>query len=230
VENTGTRPSSSVTSAELVAPIVHGIPQPRGGRQNPRVRSGRGAIVNEVFTRRRLMPALPALMAALAPWLALPAPSPAAVRRPALSSAAERALLHSRELWATIDVCSPADQPDYVGIRGSMPGDRRARDKMYMSFRLQYLQSHTKKWADLSSASPSWVLVGPGSGVRQGGRSFQLVPRSPHEAFTLRGVVEFQWRRGTSVLQSTSRTTSAGHTSLAGADPVGYTSASCRIG
>ncbi len=35
----------------------------------------------------------------------------------------QHSLLHSRELWATVDVCNPKDQPNTVGIRGSMPGD-----------------------------------------------------------------------------------------------------------
>ncbi len=36
---------------------------------------------------------------------------------------AQRALLTSKELWATIDVCDPPDQPNTLGVRGSMPGD-----------------------------------------------------------------------------------------------------------
>ena len=55
-----------------------------------------------------------------------------------------QALLRSRELWSTIDVCSPAAQPNTVGVRGSMPGDRHGHDKMYMRFRLQYMDT-TKK-------------------------------------------------------------------------------------
>jgi hypothetical protein len=142
-----------------------------------------------------------------------------------------QALLHSRVLWATIDVCSPADQPNYVGVRGSMPGDKHPHDKMYMRFRLQYQDSAKKRWVDLASArSPSFVYVGPGSTVRQGGRSFQLVPRTGKPAVSMRGVVEYQWRRGNTVLQSTSRPTSAGHKSVAGADPPGYSSATCDIG
>ena len=142
-----------------------------------------------------------------------------------------KTLLRSRELWATIDVCSPPDQRNYVGIRGSMPGDKHAHDKMFMSFRLQYMDATSSKWVDLASAkSPAFVYVGPGSTVRQGGRSFQLVPRNGKPASTLRGVVEFQWRRGKTVVQSVSRPTSAGHTSLAGADPAGFSAASCLIG
>jgi hypothetical protein len=142
-----------------------------------------------------------------------------------------KALLRSRELWATIDVCSPTDQPDTVGIRGSMPGDKHQHDRMYMSFRLQYQDITTKKWLDLiSGATPEFVAVGPGGTVRQGGRSFQLVPKAGKPAYTLRGVVGYQWRRGKTIVQSTSRPTSAGHMSLAGADPAGFSTASCLIG
>jgi hypothetical protein len=102
---------------------------------------------------------------------------------------------------------------------------------MYMRFRLEYMNTTKKTWADLTSAkSPTFVYVGPGSGVRQGGRSFQLVPRAGKPAVMLRGVVEYQWRRGKTVLQSTSRTTGAGHKSLAGADPPNFSSATCSIG
>src|SRR5581483_9028754 len=136
----------------------------------------------------------------------------------------------SRELWATIDVCNPPDQRNYVGIRGSMPGDHNGHDKMYMSFRLQYMDATTKQWVDLASPkAPIYVYVGPGSSVRQGGRSFQLVPRPGKPAATLRGVVSYQWRRGKTVLQSATRPTTAGHKSLAGADPAGFSAAACLI-
>jgi hypothetical protein len=141
-----------------------------------------------------------------------------------------KSLLRSRELWATIDVCSPADQRDTVGIRGSMPGDRHTGDTMYMSFRLQYMDTVHKHWVDLASAAAKFVAVGRGGSVRQGGRSFQLVPKAGRPASTLRGVVDYQWRRGRRVLQSGSRPTTAGHASRAGADPPGFTAASCVIG
>ena len=58
---------------------------------------------------------------------------------------------------------------------------------MYMSFRLQYMDATGKHWVDLASPkSPIYVYVGPGSSVRQGGRSFQLVPRTGKPAATLR--------------------------------------------
>jgi hypothetical protein len=146
-------------------------------------------------------------------------------------AAALRTLLRSRDLWATIDVCNPPDQRNYVGIRGSMPADGHARDKMYMSFRLQYMETAGKRWVDLASPkAPVYVFVGAAGSVRQGGRSFQLVPRPGKPAATLRGVVSYQWRRGKKVLQSVTRATTAGHKSLAGADPAGYSAASCVMG
>jgi hypothetical protein len=145
-------------------------------------------------------------------------------------SAIERELLHSHELWATIDVCSPTEQPDTVGIRGSMPGDKRAGERMYMSFRLQYM-SASGQWLDLASgASSSFVAVGSGASARQGGTSFDLKPVSGRPPVTLRGVVDFQWRRGKTVLVSGAEPTTAGHKSLAGADPADYSAATCLIG
>ncbi|MEA2472004.1 MAG: hypothetical protein QOE38_3003, partial [Thermoleophilaceae bacterium] len=141
-----------------------------------------------------------------------------------------RALLKSRELWATIDVCSPKDQPNTVGVRGSMPGDRRPSDRMYMSFRLQYMNP-AGTWADLAGASsPSFVVVGTGGAAREGGRSFQLVPPAGKPASRIRGVVSFQWRHGKVVLVRGSRATSAAHKSVTGADPAGFSAASCLIG
>jgi hypothetical protein len=145
-------------------------------------------------------------------------------------TASERALLDSRELWATIDVCNPANQRDTVGIRGSMPGDGHAHDRMYMSFRLQYL-SASKQWLDLaSSASSGFVSVGSGASPRQGGSSFELKPVAGKPPVTLRGVVDFEWRHEKTVLVSAAQSTTAGHKSLAGADPADYSAATCVIG
>jgi hypothetical protein len=168
-----------------------------------------------------------AAASALAALLAA-ASAVAAAGQPAKARAAG-SVLSSRQLWATINVCNPKDQPDIVGVRGSMPSDGHPHDKMYMSFRLQYLSTTTKHWGDLAGTTPAFISVGSGT-ARQGGQSFQLMPVAGKPAFTLRGLVEFQWRRGKAVLQSTRRPTTAGHVSLAGADPRGYSAATCQIG
>jgi hypothetical protein len=140
-------------------------------------------------------------------------------------------LLRSRLLWSTIDVCNATDQPDTIGIRGSMPGDHVARDAMFMRFRLQYMNTTTKAWVDLTKgAAEEYTNVGTGASARQAGRSFQLNPVAGQPAFTLRGVVNFEWRRHGTVVAQASRATSAGRVSLAGSDPAGFSAASCLIG
>jgi len=157
-----------------------------------------------------------AAMAVVLPAATLASSADAKAGKP---STLERALLHSHELWATIDVCNPADQPNTVGIRGSMPGDGHAHDKMYMSFRLQYMNA-SSQWVNLASgASSGFVAVGSGASARQGGTSFELKPVAGKPAVTLRGVVDFEWRQGKKVEVSGTEPTSAGHKSLAGADP-----------
>ena len=134
--------------------------------------------------------------------------------------------LQSRQLWATIDLCNPPDQPHYVGVRGSMPGDGRATDTMYMRFRLQYVNA-AGQWADIANGPvPPFVAVGSARTTRQLGRSFQV---RPQRALTFRGVVSFQWRHGSRVLASASRVSSAGRESVKGSDPAGFSAATCRI-
>jgi hypothetical protein len=102
---------------------------------------------------------------------------------------------------------------------------------MYMRFRLQYRDASTKHWVDLTTeAASGFVAVGRAKSTRQAGRSFQLIPVPGKPAFALRGVVSFQWRRGAKVLLSASKPTTAGRQSLAGADPPGYSAATCSIG
>ncbi len=181
------------------------------------------------------------LVRAGAPWrapalcllaaLALAAPAGAGAAAPSGGAIEAKTLLRSRLLWATIDVCNASDQPDTLGVRGSMPGDRFAHDTMYMRFRLQYLDPSKKTWVDLANGvSPTWTSVGSGASARQGGRSFQLSPVAGQPALTMRGVVSFQWRHGTTVLAQGSRPTSAGRQSLAGSDPAGFSAATCEIG
>jgi len=165
------------------------------------------------------------------PILVLLSAAPAAsAATPRLGGAQARALLTSKQLWATIDVCNAPDQPNTLGVRGSMPGDGNAHDRMYMRFKLQYQSAAGKRWVDLaSSVHGTFVEVGGGGSARQDGSSFQITPAG-HTAFVLRGVVDYQWRRGRAVLLSVSRPTSAGHVSLAGADPAGFSAATCSIG
>ena len=146
-------------------------------------------------------------------------------------TASGHSLLQSRELWATVDVCNPADEPNTVGIRGSMPADGHEKDMMYMQFQLQYLEAKGNSWVNLvHGADTGFIVVGAAKAARQGGSSFQLGPAKGTPGYTLRGVVTFQWRRDGRVVHQATRTTSPGHQSLAGSNPAGYSAAECTIG
>ena len=163
----------------------------------------------------------------LALVLLLPAPAMSGASTATWAQVSSHSLLQSRQLWATIDLCNPPDQPHYVGVRGSMPGDGRASDTMYMRFRLQYVSATTGQWTDIAKGpAPPFVAVGSAKTTRQLGRSFQV---RPQQTLTLRGVVSFQWREDGRVQASASRVTTAGRESLKGSDPAGFSAATCRI-
>jgi hypothetical protein len=195
---------------------------PRPARRRARPRPVTATLV--------LVASLPGSLAG-AQALALPTPStgsaPTAGSAPPATKApaAPRSLRTSRNLWATLDVCDPPDQRYTVGIRGSMPSAGHSGESMFMRFRLQYLSEG--RWVDLSGAASGFVKL-PAS-KHQDGRSITLKP-PPHGAvYMLRGVVSFQWRRGSKLLAALSRATSAGHQSDSGADPPRFSAAQCRI-
>ncbi len=134
-----------------------------------------------------------------------------------------------RQLWATVDVCRSTPTPQ-IGIRGSMPSIGQPKDTMYMLFRVQYLDAATERWANLGSGGESgFVKVGAADTTRQAGRTFDLSLPGRHSSFRMRGTVEFQWRRGSHVVLSTTRLTSSGHPSAAGAVPRGYSATACTV-
>jgi hypothetical protein len=169
-------------------------------------------------------------VASTAAVLSAMARSAAAMKTRVRTSAPRHSLLRSRELWATIDVCNPAKEPDTVGIRGSMPGDGHEKDAMYMRFQLEYLDTKSNAWSvPTRGADSGYVSVGVAKTGRQGGSSFQLGAPKSGPGYTMRGIVTFQWRRAGKVVHQATRTTSAGHPNVARADPPGYSAAECTI-
>jgi hypothetical protein len=145
-----------------------------------------------------------------------------------LTRPAAKAPGHSSELWATVDLCNTVSHPDTIGIRGSMPGDGHPHDTMYMRFLVQSLDVTTHKWNDIGrSADSGFVLVGSAALTRQAGRSFEFKPTAT--TFTLRGQVEFQWHHAGRTVRILDLTTSSGHVSLAGAEPKGFSAATCAL-
>jgi hypothetical protein len=141
--------------------------------------------------------------------------------------AATHAPYRSRELWATINICNPKGAPDVVGVRGSMPGDGQPKDMMYMRFRLEYYDAKAAKWRELEHSDSGLLPVGTAGAIRQYGRTITLSKSA--ESFKVRGLVSFEWLRGKHVDYSTERITTAPHKSSAGANPQGFSAATCQI-
>ena len=133
------------------------------------------------------------------------------------------------ETWATVNVCDTLDHPNAIGIRGSMDGMAR-KTAMYMRFRVKY-QKDDKWFVSLDPFTDSgWRRVGSGKrGVHDAGWTFRFKPPDTGGADILRGLVQFQWRRGKKVVARSRTLTTAGHPGTAGADPSDFSAAICEI-
>jgi hypothetical protein len=135
----------------------------------------------------------------------------------------------SPDLWATINVCDTDGNPNTIGIRGSMPGLRKKRAALQIRFRVQY-QKGDGEWKNTDeSADSGWRTIGhTRTEVIETGQDFTFQPPETG-AHTLRGAVSYRWTRKGKQLKALRRLTEVGHRSTAGADPAGYSAATCRI-
>ena len=133
------------------------------------------------------------------------------------------------EPWATVNVCDTLERPNQIGIRGSMPGLAR-RSRMFMRFRVQY-ETLEGEWRTVRSGADSgWRSVAAGRrGQHDAGWTFEFKPPATGGAHVLRGLVTFQWRRLGHVVMRDRRITEGGHPGTAGADPPGFSAATCAI-
>lgn len=128
--------------------------------------------------------------------------------------------------WATVNVCDSAAHPDTIGIRASMPGVPR-RAKAAMRFQVQYRTGGD--WRAVAGTDSGWRGVGTTAGAAiESGWSFTFA--APVQRVTLRGYVRFRWRRHGHPVRHAHVLTSAGHRSSSGADPPGYSAATCALG
>src|SRR5437879_11763873 len=89
------------------------------------------------------------LLASATPLVMVLVPASTLGASPAPRAHAAGWVLQSRQPWATINICNPKDQPDLLGVRGSMPSDGDPHDTMHLRCRLQDLNSTTKHWSAL---------------------------------------------------------------------------------
>ena len=131
-------------------------------------------------------------------------------------------------LWATVNVCDSKNQPDVIGIRGSMPGTGR-KGQMLMRFRVQYWTGKAWRMVEGDAADSGFLLVGSSRyKVRQDGATFNFAPDEDGTQL-LRGYVQFQWREDGKVVRRETEVTEPGHRSARGADPTGYTAGQCVV-
>lgn len=172
---------------------------------------------------------------------------------PATAGAAPR----PRDLWATVNVCDTALHPDRMGVRARMPGNG-TRQAMYVRFRAQYFDPVARIWHDIGAGAASrWIRLGSARvRQREAGYTFSLRPPPAGGRWTLRGVVDFQWRERRRVGRRTKRVrrdgrvrrvvvrrgrlrtvvvrraranTKGGFASAKGSDPRGHTAGVCEI-
>ncbi len=141
-------------------------------------------------------------------------------------------IFQSRHLWATVNVCDTKGLPDTIGVRASMPGDGAKGERMFMRFQVQYRSPADRAWHNVLQGGDSG-FVGIGSAdikARQSGFQFRFVPRSDGKPLVLRGAVTFEWRKGSKLVRHVRMATAGGHhRSSAGADPPGFSAATCSI-
>jgi hypothetical protein len=141
-------------------------------------------------------------------------------------------IYQNKRLWATVNVCDTVGHPDSIGIRGSMPGSGDRKEAMFMRFQVQYYTAADSSWHDLGEASDSgFIEVGSSKyRTRQSGITFTITPppagSPPH---LLRGVVTFEWRQDGEVVRRARKRTTSHHPGTKGADPAGFSAATCSI-
>jgi len=136
---------------------------------------------------------------------------------------------NSPDLWATLNLCDTRAHPDTLGIRASMPGSGREAEEMFMRFSVQYFGAD-RRWHRAARRGVSdFIDVGSGAVLaRQAGWTVRFSRGSPRPQF-LRGSVSFEWRLHGHRVRRAKAYTEAGHPSSTGAEPKGFSSATCRL-
>jgi hypothetical protein len=147
-------------------------------------------------------------------------------------AAGARASVATEKPWATVNVCDTKAHPDAFGVRGYMRGlGGKRRTHMYLRIQGEF-QTGNGTWRSLGAAGDSgWLDAGKSlARPRQTGRTFTITPPAQGQpAYVLRATVTFEWRRGTKVLRHVQVVTTGGHRGVSGADPAGFSAATCSI-
>jgi opacity protein-like surface antigen len=138
----------------------------------------------------------------------------------AASAPAAQARAADPKVWATVNVCDTEQHPNEIGIRAALPA---RRGRAALRFRVQYHDLAADRWRWVRAADSGWSKVGH---ARESGWTFEVTDEGTP---ILRGVVDYRWTRRGKVVGRARRITETGHKSTAGADPPGFSAATCRI-
>ncbi len=150
-----------------------------------------------------------------------PAPRPTRSQMLAAVRSAER----SHYLWATVNICNTRRHPDAIGIRAQIPA-LGFRTTLQMEFQVDQRAAHSAAFRPVSGFKRSVSVGSVKNGLQQDGVTFSPVPKMG----ALRGMVEFEWRLGRTVLGRSTRVTTRGHPTANFGDPPRYSAARCVIG
>ena len=115
------------------------------------------------------------------------------------------------DLWATVNLCDTPSKPGAVGVRVSIPREEGA-PQQWARIRLQWFDGQARAWRAMrSGADAGWARIGIGRRLVQGGTTFSFPLPEPGARMVLRGVVEVQWRDGTTVVDRARLRTTEGH-------------------
>ncbi len=170
----------------------------------------------------RIPASVAAALAVTAPAVALArssshSPTPAQIKQRV--SRAER----SRDLWATVNICSTHRHPRTMGVRGQIPA-LGFKTGLTMTIEVQYWAKSKHRYEPDSATHKLLRLGNYTTGLHQAGYSFKFA--SPA---MLRAQIAFQWKLGSKVIGNTSKVTAGGIKHVDFSDPAGYSSATCKI-
>lgn len=153
---------------------------------------------------------------------------PASPSRRQIAAAVQRAK-HSKDLWATVNICDPrrpASLRYVVGIRGQMPALGFSA-RLTMTVHVGYWSQAEHAFVPDSSpnATRTQALGSEAHGLQQSGAEFKFYPHAGRFDAT----VTFQWTRGRTILARVQRPTTAHHPSADFGTPPHYTAASCSV-
>jgi len=140
-----------------------------------------------------------------------------------IKSAVNRAV-HSRGLWATVNICNTSTHPEMLGLRGEMPA-LGFPAHMYMTFQVEYWSFTTNHFEPFDKVRKTVDVGSATTGLHQAGLTFgKFTP-----PIVLAGEVTFEWRQGRKLLGRSVRFTGRGYQGVDYGDPPGYTSVTCNI-